>query len=45
MKLSAAGELAWQVPVSFAEKEAQVIIRITDAGGNEAFHTFTLTVE
>jgi hypothetical protein len=45
MKLSAAGELAWHVPASFAEKEAQVIIRITDAGGNEAFHTFTLTVE
>jgi S1-C subfamily serine protease len=42
MTVSAEGKLEWAVPVGFAEKEVSVIISVTDAGGQETFHSFKL---
>lgn len=44
MTISDSGKLTWQVPADFAEKETSVIVSIRDAGGQECFHTFTLSV-
>ena len=42
MTLSAAGSLEWKVPAGFAEPETTVIVSVTDADGQEVFHTFKL---
>jgi hypothetical protein len=45
MKLTAAGELVWEVPREFAEAEAGVIVTITDASDRELFHNFRIAVK
>ena len=43
MKASPAGKLTWPVPANFADGEANVILAIADASGQEIFHTFRIT--
>jgi hypothetical protein len=43
MKL-ADGKLTWAVPADFADAEADVILSVGDAGGQEIFHTFKIAV-
>ncbi len=38
------GTVSWDVPAKFAEDEPTVILTVSDAGGQETFHTFTLSV-
>jgi hypothetical protein len=45
MTVAKDGKLTWKVPADFKEKEADVILSIGDASGQEIFHNFTLTVE
>ena len=40
----AGGVVAWKVPANFQEGPADVIMTISDAAGQEVFHTFKLTV-
>jgi hypothetical protein len=40
MKLSPKGVLTWRVPADFAEDQADVLITVTDAGGQEVFQKF-----
>jgi hypothetical protein len=42
MTVTADGKLEWAVPAGFAEKEVSVIVSVTDAGGQETFHSFKL---
>jgi hypothetical protein len=44
MKVTPEGAVTWAVPAS-AEKEANVIVTVRDAAGQETFHTFKLKVE
>jgi hypothetical protein len=37
--------VTWAVPADFAEKRVDVILAATDAAGQDAFQTLTLTVE
>lgn len=41
---AADGTVTWDVPAKFAEGEPSVILTVSDASGQEAFHTFTLSV-
>jgi hypothetical protein len=42
MDVSAKGLLEWRVPLDIRDDTRDVIIRIRDAAGQEAFHTFTI---
>jgi hypothetical protein len=44
MRLGADGAVAWAVPADAAGTEADVILSVTDASGQEVFHTFKLAV-
>ena len=44
MEIDAAGKLTWPVPLGFAEPEASAIVAITDAAGQQRYHTFALSV-
>jgi hypothetical protein len=44
MTVTPAGLLTWQVPPTYTRVENEVILTISDASGQERFHTFTLTV-
>jgi hypothetical protein len=44
MRISADGRLTWDVPAGFAEAEAGVIVTVSDASGQEVFHTFKVAV-
>jgi hypothetical protein len=43
MKLGG-GKLTWDVPKGLAEQEADVILTVSDASGQEIFHTFKVAV-
>jgi hypothetical protein len=45
MKLSPGGALAWDVPKDFADPEAGVVLTVSDATGQEVFHTFQAAVQ
>jgi hypothetical protein len=45
MKVDARGVVTWAVPADFGEDRVDVILAAEDAGGQETFQTFTLTVE
>ena len=44
MKVAADGTVSWAVPANFADTAVTVILTISDASGQETFHTFTLPV-
>src|SRR5262249_10300016 len=44
MKVSPEGKLTWDVPRNFSATEADVILTVSDASGQEVFHTFKLAV-
>jgi hypothetical protein len=44
MSITPQGKLTWNVPRDFAEAEANVILTVTDASGQELLHTFKLAV-
>jgi S1-C subfamily serine protease len=44
LQVSAAGLVTWEVPAGFRAAEAEVLISVTDASGQEAFHTFKIQV-
>jgi hypothetical protein len=44
MEVSPAGLVKWQVPAGFQGAEADVLITVRDASGQEVFHTFTVRV-
>jgi S1-C subfamily serine protease len=39
------GKVSWTIPRDFTESEAEVLMTITDASGQEMAHTFTIVVE
>ncbi|MBN9120563.1 MAG: hypothetical protein J0I06_15660, partial [Planctomycetes bacterium] len=45
MRVAADGKLIWAVPAAFAEPTADVIVTVSDASGQEVFHTFRLAVK
>jgi hypothetical protein len=45
MKIGGDGVLTWAVPRDFAESEAEVILSISDASGQEIFHMFKIQVK
>jgi S1-C subfamily serine protease len=44
MKISSDGKIEWPVPPEFATSSAGVILNVSDASGQEVYHTFNLTV-
>jgi hypothetical protein len=44
MKISETGLLTWPVPKSLADSRQAVIVSVKDMSGQEAFHTFTITL-
>jgi hypothetical protein len=42
MRVTPDGRLTWAVPADYAEKETHVILGVSDASGQETFHTFKL---
>jgi hypothetical protein len=44
MKVAADGRLGWAVPAEFGEAEVSVILTVSDAAGQEIFHTFRVAV-
>jgi hypothetical protein len=44
MKLGADGRLSWDVPAAMAGQEVRVILTVSDATGQEIFHTLRLKV-
>jgi hypothetical protein len=44
MKLAADGKLTWAVPPDLADAEVDVILSVSDASGQEIFHTFKIAV-
>jgi hypothetical protein len=44
LTVSADGKVSWPVPADFEEKEVDVILTVSDASGQEVFHTFKITV-
>jgi hypothetical protein len=44
MKVSATGNVTWMVPGDLGDRQADVIITISDSSGQEIFHTFKLAV-
>jgi hypothetical protein len=45
MTLSPAGLLQWAVPADPPKGEQEVIVHLSDAAGQEQFHTFRVRVE
>jgi hypothetical protein len=45
MKVSPQGLVEWEVPKKTDKTENEVVISVTDAAGQECFHTFTITIE
>jgi hypothetical protein len=45
MKMDGNGLLTWQVPAGNAAKETDVIVTVSDATGQEMFHTFKVGVQ
>ena len=45
MVVSAAGELRWSVPAGTADKDVSIIVTVSDAAGQETFHTFSLALK
>ncbi len=45
MKVAADGRLTWNVPAGFAEPEVDVLLTISDASGQEIFHTFKIAIK
>jgi hypothetical protein len=39
------GRVSWAIPSRFTESEAEILMTITDASGQEIAHTFTIAVE
>lgn len=37
-------KVVWKVPADFAASDASVILTVSDSGGQEVFHTFTLPI-
>lgn len=44
MEVTADGRTTWAVPADFADAAADVILSVTDASGQEVFHSFKVTV-
>jgi hypothetical protein len=44
MAVAKDGKLTWKVPADFADKEADVILSVGDATGQEVFHNFKVAV-
>ena len=44
MTISAEGEVHWKVPADAAGTNRPVVVSLADAGGKEAFHSFTIAV-
>jgi hypothetical protein len=44
MTVSDGGKVTWRVPAGFPDPDATGILVITDAAGQERFHTFTVAV-
>jgi hypothetical protein len=45
MKAAADGTITWAVPANYEEKEVFIITTVSDATGQEIFHTFRLVVK
>jgi hypothetical protein len=45
MKVSADGKLAWDVPPHLAGTDVDIILTVTDASGQEVFHTFKIAIK
>jgi predicted Zn-dependent protease with MMP-like domain len=45
MKVSPEGRVTWAVPKDFAEAEVNVILTVSDAAGQEVFHTFKIGIK
>ena len=45
MTLSKTGRLLWAVPRGYTNSEEHIIIRITDASGQEIYHTFRIAAD
>ncbi|HJZ94056.1 MAG TPA: hypothetical protein VKE40_24490, partial [Gemmataceae bacterium] len=45
MKVDAEGVLTWEVPRDFTERDVSIILTVSDATGQEVFHTFRLVVD
>jgi hypothetical protein len=44
LTVSPDGRVTWSVPSSIADKEVEVLVSITDASGQEIFHSFKLAI-
>jgi hypothetical protein len=44
MEVSPAGVVTWRVPIDAMPGEQEVILTITNGGGQEIFHTFMVHV-
>ena len=44
MKATADGRIVWAVPEAFPQDQVQVILTVSDTGGQQTFHTFRLRV-
>jgi S1-C subfamily serine protease len=44
MKIADDGKISWDVPANFDEEETAVILSISDASGQEIFHSFKISV-
>jgi hypothetical protein len=44
LKVTPDGQVSWSVPDKFDEKEAEVLVTISDAAGQEVAHTFKIEV-
>jgi S1-C subfamily serine protease len=45
MQVSATGNLSWQVPADFGEKQVNVLLAISDGTNQEVFQSFTLALK
>jgi hypothetical protein len=45
MSVTPRGKLTWNVPRDHAENEADIILTVSDASGQEIFHTFKLAIK
>jgi hypothetical protein len=45
MKVTPDGKLTWNVPATFAGNEVDVILTVSDASGQEVFHTFRIVIQ
>lgn len=45
MKISAQGQVTWPVPRTIVESQLDIILTVSDAAGQETFHTFRLFVK